>query len=187
MEAILVLTNAITLVIIVLIFFVGKTWLKKTVQSAVKHEYDVMLEEIKNANVKINEQDKRQHEIRMKSSLIAELMAEWVSNPQDMKKLRQLTNEAFLWLPVELANELSKVLSHSDEAVSQREFFSRVRKHLLGRDDNLQADKFITYKLSPYEISEIARKNIEAHALVTFPEESFKDKPFNRGSVADGG
>jgi len=185
MEAVLIATNLVLLMVLVVGFFIGKTWLKNTVQYAVKHDYDVMLASIQDAYTKANEDQKRHHEIRMKSALIAELMAEWMSNPQDMKKLRQLTNEAFLWLPADLATELSLVLSHSENAIDQREFFSRVRKHLLGSDDALEPYKFITFGLSAFEISEIARMNIEAHTLVTFPESSYKDKPLNKGATSE--
>jgi hypothetical protein len=183
MEAILTLTNLLLLLFIVVSLFIGKAWVKNTVQYAVKHDYDVLLTNMQEAYSRANEEQKRQHEIRMKSALIAELMAEWMSNPQDMKKLRQLTNEAFLWLPADLASELSLVLSHNENAIDTREFFSRVRKHLLGSDDNLEPHKFITYDLSAYEISQIARLNIEAHTLVNFPENSYKGKPFNLGSA----
>ncbi|MEG2266670.1 MAG: hypothetical protein RSA84_11010 [Acinetobacter sp.] len=182
MEDLLILINLLWFVVVTGLFFIGKNWLKSAVQYSVKHHYDEMLESIKNENTKANEEQKRQHEIRMKSALIAELMAEWVSHPQDMKNLRKLTNEAFLWLPADLATELSKVLSKKQDAIDYRDFFSRVRKHLLGRDDSLDAVRFITFDLSTYEIAEIARKNIEAHSLVKFPDSSYQGKPLNQGN-----
>lgn len=38
--------------------FIGRTWLQSTVQNAVKHEYDVMLETIKTANTVILDKQK---------------------------------------------------------------------------------------------------------------------------------
>ncbi|MDF7631186.1 hypothetical protein PUG46_18175 [Erwiniaceae bacterium L1_55_4] len=184
MEDALILTNAFWLIILVVGFFIGKNWLKNTVQYAIKHEYDVMLETIKDANLKESEEHKRQYEIRMKSALIAELMAEWISHPQDMKRLRQLTNEAFLWLPSELATELSKVLSHKPDAIDYRELMCRIRKHLLGSNDDLESFRVITYDLTHYEIAEIARKQIDARTLVKF-DDSEKAKPLNQGRVSD--
>ncbi|RAR75083.1 hypothetical protein C7420_101699 [Pantoea ananatis] len=168
-------------IFIALVIFVFRHWFKAAIESSVKLEGDLILEKIKQANSLALDIDRRNYEVRMKSALIAELMAEWVSKPQDQRKLRQLTNEAFLWLPADLADDLSKVLSKKEDAITYHEFFSRVRKHLLGDDDKLEAYKFITYDLSPYEIAEIARKNIEAHSLVTFPESFYKDKPMAQG------
>ena len=151
METVLIATNLLTMLVLVIGFFIGKTWLKNTVQYAVKHEYDVMLESIKDANSKLNEEQKRQYEIRMKSALIAELMAEWVSPSDDKKKLRQLTNEAFLWLPSDLATELSKVLSHKPDALNFRAFMLRVRKYLQGQSDSFEEFRFIIFPLSAGE------------------------------------
>lgn len=184
MEKLLVLTNFLWPVVIVVGFFIGKNWLKHKIQYAVKNAYDLSLENFKNDNVRLNEEQKRQYEIRMRSVLIAELMAEWSSHPQDMKRLRQLTNEAFLWLPSELAAELSKVLSHKPDAIDFRELMGRIRKHLLGADDDLENFHFITYDLTHYEIAEIARKQIEARTLVTF-ENSQDGNPLNQGSASD--
>lgn len=99
----------------------------------------------------IDQSIKRRHEIKMKSALIAELMAEWASMPQDRKKLRQLTNEAFLWFPVDLAEELSKVLGHDDNARSYREVLILFRKHIQGKRDKLDINKIITWSFSKHE------------------------------------
>lgn len=142
-------------VIFPLMLFIGRTWLKSTVESAVKHEYDVMLETIKTANAVTLERQRRQHEIKMKSALIAELMSEWVTLPQDRKRLRQLTNEAFLWLPPDLATELSKVLAHGADALNYRDFMDKIRKYLLGEDDELDPVMFITWPLTSLELAKI--------------------------------
>ncbi|HGY2353404.1 TPA: hypothetical protein ACNVQT_002303 [Citrobacter farmeri] len=139
------------IVIFPLMLFIGKTWLQSTVQNAVKHEYDVMLETIKTANTTVLENQKRQHDLKMKSILIAELMAEWVSRPGDRKHLRKLTNEAFLWLPADLATELSKRLSGGEDDPGYHEFMNKIRKYLQGADDTLEPYRFITFPSSNYE------------------------------------
>lgn len=151
MDSILIWSNLTWAVIFGLGGVIFRFWIKSTIQYSVKHEYDVLLEQIKSANSKLLEAEKRQYEIRMKSALIAELMAEWVSKPGDQKNLRKLTNEAFLWLPTDLATELSKRLSGSPDALDYRKFMNATRKYILGLDDTLEAYKFITFPLSNYE------------------------------------
>jgi len=151
MDSILIWTNLTWAVVFGLGAVIFRFWIKSTIQYSVKHEYDVLLEEIKSANDKLVEAEKRQYEIRMKSALIAELMAEWVSKPGDQKNLRKLTNEAFLWLPTELATELSKRLSGNPDALKYHEFMNATRKYILGPDDTLEAYRFITFPSSNYE------------------------------------
>jgi hypothetical protein len=105
---------------------------------------------------------KKKYEIRSKAVLVADLLAEWVSHPQDKRKLRQLTNEAFLWLPPDLATELSKVLADKDDALDYRQLMSLVRTHLLGSSDTFESHYFITYKLTDHEIAELTKKKDEA-------------------------
>lgn len=69
------------------------------------------------------------------------------------KKLRQLTFEAFLWLPEPLAKELSMILSHDDAALDVRDYIIQVRKFLFGQDDDLDKNKIITFGLSNEERS----------------------------------
>lgn len=155
MESVIILTNVIWALIFIVGAIILRYWLKSTIQYSVKHEYDVMLEEIKEAKEKSAEADSRQYEIRLKSALIAELMAEWVTPDHDKKKLRQLTNEAFLWLPSDLAKDLSNVLAHRPDAINYRTFMSRVRKYLLGDDDSLHENDFITFPLSQTETQKL--------------------------------
>jgi len=185
MENVTILTSLVSFIIIAGGFFIGKKWLESTVQSAVKHEYDLLLEQVKNANNQLNEDQKRQHEIRMKSALIAELMAEWVSYPLERKRLRQLTNEAFLWLPPDLAVELSKVLSKKSDAINYREFLGLVRKYLLGKNDVLEPSKIITFDLTEYEENDIINKNSEASRSNIHGLSIAKSKSLNKGSAGD--
>ncbi|MGC1034148.1 hypothetical protein [Pantoea agglomerans] len=185
MNSAMILTGLVYIAVLAGCVFIGKKWLESTVQSAVKHEYDVLLEQIKNANIQAHEDQKRQHEIRMKSALIAELMAEWVSYPLERKRLRQLTNEAFLWLPPDLADELSKVLSKKSDAINYRDFLGRVRKYLLGGDDVLESSKIITFDLTDYEINDISNKHEQASRLNIFNLSLAESKSLNKGSTGD--
>ncbi|MEH3413985.1 hypothetical protein [Phytobacter diazotrophicus] len=122
---------------------------------------------------------KKRYEIKSKAVLVADLMAEWVSLPQDKRKLRQLTNEAFLWLPPDLATELSKLLSDKKDALDYRELMSRIRTHLLGDCDTFESYRFITYKLTQHEISEMNKKKNEAEEYLSSIEDKVdgKNKP----------
>ncbi|MEW7001348.1 hypothetical protein M5585_19100 [Serratia ureilytica] len=83
--------------------------------------------------------------VRVKAELIGELLAEWVSLPTDKRKLK-LANEAFLWLPADLATELSKVLTHEPDAIGYRELMSKIRTYLHGQDDSFESYRFVTWE-----------------------------------------
>lgn len=127
-------------------------WIKSVVSATVKYDYDVLIEDMKLDNQRQLEKEREAREIRLKAALISELLAEWVTRNQDRKKLRQLTIEAFIWLPEELANDLSEILSHGDKAIGIREFIILVRKHL-GVAGDLDCNKIITFPLTKKEKS----------------------------------
>ena len=83
---------------------------------------------------KLDEKAKKD-EIRQKAILIAELIAEWDSKPEDKKRLNQLTFEAFIWLPKNLAEMLSKLLSHDKDSPTSRKFIAEVRKEILEKEE----------------------------------------------------
>lgn len=131
--------------------FIVPRWASAVITYATKHKYDEMIESIKLSHAKALEREKNDRELKLKSALIAELLAEWVSRPDDRTNLRKLTYEAFLWLPAPLAEELSKILSHADNAQDPRVFLLDVRKLLLGADDSLLAKSVIHFPHSQYE------------------------------------
>src|SRR5690606_25305893 len=114
--------------------FFFKLWISKKIQYAVKLRYEKQLEEVKYS-----------HTIKQKASLIAELIAEWLSKPEDRKHLNKLTFEAFLWLPKDIASDLSNLLSHKSESKSVREIIVSVRKYLLEEADGLDAREVIVF------------------------------------------
>ncbi|WFE69542.1 hypothetical protein P8S54_04380 [Thiomicrospira sp. R3] len=121
------LNSLSTVVLMLILVFLSRTWIEKRIQYSIKHEYDRKLSEIEHSR-----------EIRIKAELVADLLAEWINKNEDKQKLNELTFKAFLWLPPELASELSNALSHKDEASNVREIINKVRKHLLGDDDSLK-------------------------------------------------
>ena len=94
-------------------------------------------------DVKINKD-----EIRQKAILIAELIAEWDSKPKDKKRLNQLTYEAFIWLPKNLAEMLSKILSWDKNSPTSRKFIAEVRKEIQGEREMIDENIIIYF---PYK------------------------------------
>jgi hypothetical protein len=148
-----------------------KSLIKNTIKSAIQHGFDqkleiekrltqVELEKIKFENQKNIEELKafltsdqtkrmeilkREIQIRDRSAKIAELIAEWLSYPEEQKTLNTLTLEAFLWLPDDILKLLSQVLAHDPNAPDVREVLAKVRKHLR-LDSNLDAKDIIIFK-----------------------------------------
>jgi len=82
---------------------------------------------------------------RQKAILIAELLSEWISRPEDRKKLNQLTFEAFIWLPKDIALKLSQCLSCAEDAPSTKELVADARKIILGNEEAIDANKIIHF------------------------------------------
>lgn len=119
---------------VALLGFILKSWLQTRLAESIRAEY---------ARQQANESHQR--EIRMKAALIGELLAEWLSKKEDRTKLNQLTFEAFIWLPKDIAIDLSNLLSHNENRTSTRDVLGRVRKLLLPNDD-LDHQKIIVFK-----------------------------------------
>ena len=123
-----------TALLLGLALFLSKAWIEARIVSSVKHEYDKKLGDYQ-----------RQNEIRTRAELISELMAEWISPDIDYKRLNQLSFQAFLWLPSELAQDLSNTLSHKPDAPNLRQIIANVRKHLLNVDDSFDPISVIVF------------------------------------------
>ena len=93
----------------------------------------------------------RDYQTRLRAELVAELLAEWTSPNEDLKKLRELTFKAFLWLPKDVAEKLSELLSHKQGDI--RTVLSQVRQILLeeGKDNKLDPLSIITFDHTPKE------------------------------------
>lgn len=116
--------------------FLFKAWVEKRIEYSVKHEYDKLL---------LKHEEER--EVRLRAALVAELMAEWLKEDKvDFDLLNKLSFEAFLWLPTDLAVDLSDTLAHKPGADDVRVIIQKVRRHLLGNEDTLDANHVIIFR-----------------------------------------
>lgn len=115
--------------------FLTKTWIEKRIEFSIQHEYDRKLSKFEN-----------DLELRLRAELVADLMAEWIKKDLDYHRLNQLSFQAFLWLPPQLARELSNTLAHKPGSDDLRSIIQKVRKHLLGVTDDLEAHQVIVFK-----------------------------------------
>ena len=104
-------------------------WLGARIEGSIRHEYDKRKADYEN-------ETKR----RERAQLIADLMAEWMDSPVDgtmaseqRKRLNKLSFEATLWLPEDIARELSRVLQSDPTAPNMFELLLGVRTHLSGK------------------------------------------------------
>ena len=109
-------------------------WAKFRLQYSIKNEYDKNLEKFKN-----------ELEAKKRAELVAELLSEWLSYTTEQKHLNKLTFEAFLWLPDNIAKDLSDLLSHKDGAPNVRDVILSVRKHLLTDDSEITSNDIIIF------------------------------------------
>lgn len=125
--------------------FISKKWIEARIQHSIKHEYDLKIERLREAAL-----------TKAKAELVAELFAEWLSYPDDQRRLNQLTLEAFLWMPEDILHDLSNLLAKKPGAPSIRELVIRVRSHLLGAS-TLPAHEVILFS------QETVAKMVERH------------------------
>jgi hypothetical protein len=71
-----------------------------------------------------------------------------LKRPQDLDyaRLNQLSFQAYLWLPANLARDLSDTLSKKDGSDDLRAILRKIRLHLLGANDNLEALHVVVFK-----------------------------------------
>lgn len=117
--------------------FLSKIWIEKRIEFSIQHEYDKKLSKFES-----------DLEIRLRAELVGDLMAEWIkdTNELDYHRLNQLSFQAFLWLPPQLARDLSNTLAHRPGSDDLRSMIQKVRKHLLGQGDDLEAIQVIVFK-----------------------------------------
>lgn len=120
--------------ILALCYFVFKESVKAFIAHSIKLQYDKLLEDYKLSLIQ-----------KQKAVLIGELLAEWMSHPEDRKKLNQLTFEAFMWLPKETAIKLSSLLSLSQDAPEVRTIIGEVRTIILGENEKIDSNVIIIF------------------------------------------
>jgi len=125
-----------TVAILGVIAYVLRSWLIERLKASIKHEYDLKMLELE-----------RQKEIRLKGEVVSDLLAQWIrkNGRLDYFELNKLSFQAFLWLPKELAEELSNSLSHKLGAQDLRTLIKKVRTHLQGEDDGFKAKDVIVF------------------------------------------
>ena len=138
MDFYIFVSGAITTTSLVAVLaFLSKTWIEKRIQFSIQHEYEKKLSKFKN-----------DLEVRLRAELVADLMAEWIKDEKDLDYhlLNKLSFQAFLWLPQKLACDLSNTLAHKPGSDDLRSIMQKVRKHLLGESDNLEASQGIVFE-----------------------------------------
>lgn len=123
--------------VFVVLQFLISLWLKSKIQYLIKNEYDQKIEQLK---VDLNFSVKKREE----AALVAELLAEWVSQPEDRKTLNKLLWEASLWLPDEEALALNKLLAREGD-ITTKQMIIRVRKIIQGGETKVTADDLTSF------------------------------------------
>ena len=123
-------TSVLTSGILSIIVYLLREKVKFFLQYSTKFGYDKRLEEYKAEELK-----------RQKAILIAEL----IEHPDDRRKLNKLSLEAFIWLPKETANKLSKILTHDPSAPNIKELVAEVRTIIQGIDQEISSSEIIIF------------------------------------------
>lgn len=117
---------------------IAKSWVEKRIEHSIAHEYARKLASYEAAIV-------QQQEIRQRAALMADLLSSWLKIGADRDELNKLSFEAFLWLPQEIAADLSNTLAHKPGAPSVRDLIIKTRQHLLGSQDSLTSPEVIVF------------------------------------------
>jgi len=110
-----------------LVVVLAKTWLEARVRASIEHQYKKQFELFQ-----------RQLNQQQKVELVAELLGELLATPygevvarEQRTKLNKLSFQASLWLPSELAIEISKRLQNKADAKSPFELILIARRLLI--------------------------------------------------------
>ena len=118
-----------------IVAFLLRTWVEARLKSSIEHEYKKQFELFQ-----------RQLDRQQKIELVAELLAEFIKIPvgevvprEQRHLLNRLSFQSTLWLPPELAIQLSKRLQNHADAKSAFELILLAR-HLLTDDASLKLE-----------------------------------------------
>ncbi|MDH5368744.1 MAG: hypothetical protein OEW99_01880 [Gammaproteobacteria bacterium] len=107
--------------------FLGKTWIQSRVKSSIAAEYKKQFELFS-----------RELDRKEKIELVAEIMAEYLNTPEgdpmsreQRNKLNQLSFKCSLWLPKDIAIQLSKRIQNKEDAISPYQIIVEAREALL--------------------------------------------------------
>lgn len=125
-----------TVVLLGIVAFLARTWIEERLKASIKHEYDIKMHEFEH-----------QREIRIKGEIVAELLAQWIrrNGALDYYELNRMSFQAFIWLPPDIAKDLSDTLSHKSQSVDLRALIKRVRTYLQGHDDQFNPSDVIVF------------------------------------------
>lgn len=119
-----VLASAVT---VLLIAYLGRAWFEARLKASIEHEYKKQFEIFQ-----------RKLDQQQKVELVAELLAEMLATPygetvprEQRTLLNKLSFQASLWLPGELAIELSKRLQNQPDAKTPFELMLIARRLLI--------------------------------------------------------
>ncbi|MBN8519187.1 MAG: hypothetical protein J0L71_15240 [Candidatus Accumulibacter sp.] len=108
--------------------FLGKSWIAARLKASIEQEYKKQFEFFK-----------RELDQKQKVELVAELLAEYMKTPygepvtrEQRTLLNKLSLQASLWLPSELAIELSKRLQNKPDAKTPFDLILLARRELTG-------------------------------------------------------
>lgn len=159
---------------------IGKNWLLERLKNSIKHEYDVSLEkfkgeikaesdkdleELKALLKQVSDQNLEEYkyeiEKRKRAEMVAKLLAHWLSFPEQQEELNRLTFECFLWLPDDIAQDLSSLLARKEEnKVCVRSVLNKIRKHLNSESPSTSFNKLENYQIIVFP-QEAERKYLE--------------------------
>jgi len=132
----LLASSVSTVALFGIVAFLARTWIAERLKASIKHEYDIKMLEVEH-----------QREIRIKGEIVAELLAQWIrrNGNLDYYELNRMSFQAFIWLPPELAKDLSNTLSRNSESADLRTLIKRVRAYLQGHDDQLKSVDVVVF------------------------------------------
>jgi len=117
------------------IAYLGRSWITARLKASIEHEYKQQFELFQ-----------RDLDRKQKIELVADLLAEYMKTPQgetmpreQRHLLNKLSFKATLWLPTELAIQLSKRIQNKHEAKRQIELVLLARQ-LLCNDSSLSPE-----------------------------------------------
>ena len=152
-----VISSISTVGILGFVGYIFRSWIIERLKASIKHEYDLRMLEIES-----------QREVRLKGEIVAELLAEWIkkNGALDYHQLNRLSFQAYLWLPKELAEDLSNSLAHKQGAKDVRSLLKEIRTYLQGEDDGLASRHAIVFDEPDIRGSSFSNSQITSDAKV---------------------
>ncbi|WP_216938412.1 MULTISPECIES: hypothetical protein [unclassified Acinetobacter] len=120
--------SSLSAFLVIFVLWLCKNWFLTRLTESIKHDYSTKLEEYK-YNI----------EIRRKAEQVAKLLALWIERPPEREELNRLTFECFLWLPDDIAQDLSKLFNYQEEdSITVRSVLFKIRQHLVKESEDNQ-------------------------------------------------